>query len=207
MASGTAGAGNAHQRSLERTFGVILFLVAAEYVVQFWLSMGLAAGRSPGSLAASLLLSLVLLALGVRALRQRPRQRDLVVVAVAAGLLMPASRLLAGPGSPFQSGSAYLLIVPVAIGWAGLSRRYAVAGTAVLIVAGTGVWDPGAAQSVENTVTTLATAAFAGAAARLLHGGRTPPPISCPSGWPASRRRWPPRRQSATPPTTCTTTC
>jgi signal transduction histidine kinase len=171
MANGTAGAGNVHQRSLERTFGVILFLVAAEYVVQFWLSMGLAARRSPGSLAASLLLSLVLLGLGARALRRMPRQRDLGMAAVAAVLLMPASRLLAGPGSPFQNGSAYLLVVPVAIGWAGLSQRFAVTGTAVLIAAGTGVWYPGAALAAENTATTLATAAFAGVAARLLYRG------------------------------------
>jgi signal transduction histidine kinase len=92
-------------------------------------------------------------------------------MAVASGLLLPASRLLSGPGSPFQNGSAYLLIVPIAIAWAALSQRVILAGTVLLIAAGTAIWYPGAALAAETTVTTLTTAAFAGAAGRLLRSG------------------------------------
>jgi signal transduction histidine kinase len=167
---GGAAAG-VHLAAVERAFGRIFTVVIALYVAEFWFSSAALTGQRPASVTANLLLSLLMLGEAARAVRRRPSQRDLTLLAVAAGVLVPASWLLAVRGSPFLTDAAYLLAVPVAMAWAAMSRRLIVPVPVLLVVLATGVWNPGASFAVEESVTTLATVAFAGVAARLMLNG------------------------------------
>ncbi len=77
-----------HQATLERAFGRIFGVVALAIVLQFWVSSG-RSGQPPGSLAAALLLSGLLVGQALRALRRPPSQRDLYLLAAATvGLVL-----------------------------------------------------------------------------------------------------------------------
>jgi hypothetical protein len=139
-------------------------------LVVFWISAATLPGLRPASAAANALLSLVLVRLAVSTLRRPLTQQDLNVLAVATGVLMPAPRQLAAPGSPFLEQAAYLPVAPIVIAWAGLSRWFIVPVPVALAVLATGAWHPGT-LAVEQLVTTLATGALPGFAARLLQSG------------------------------------
>jgi len=94
------GAGTVHQATLERALGRILAVFLALTVVAFWASSGTLPGQRTGGVAADLLLSVLLAGQAARALRRRPSQRDLVLLAGATGSLLLVSRALAVPGSP-----------------------------------------------------------------------------------------------------------
>jgi signal transduction histidine kinase len=160
-----------HQAALHRALGRIFAVVVAMFVLEFWFSASTLSGQRPASMAANLLLSIILVAQGVRAVRRPPSQRDLTVMALAAAVLLAASWLLAVPRSPFLNQAAYLLVVPVAVAWAALSRRFIVAVPVLLVLLAAGLWRPGASLAIEDSATTLATVAFAAVAARLMRRG------------------------------------
>jgi hypothetical protein len=161
-------AGAVHQATLERAFGRIFAVVAMLIVLQFWFSARTMSGQRPPSLAADLLLSLLLTWQAIKALRRPPSQRDLDLLAAATGILASAARILAVPGSPFLEQAAYGLAGPAAVAWAVWSRRLAVPVPVVLVVLATGAWDPGGELPAEQSVAALATVAYAGIAARLM---------------------------------------
>ena len=103
-------AGAVHQATLERAFGRIFAVFVALIVVVFWFSSATLSGQRPGSVAADVLLSVLLIWQALRALRRPPSQRDLYLLAAATGALLLASRTLAVPGSPFLVDDAYVLV-------------------------------------------------------------------------------------------------
>ena len=160
-----------HLVAVERAFGRIFAVVVALYVAEFWFSSAALSGQRPASVAANLLLSLLMVVQAVRAVRRPPTQRELNWLAVATAVLVPASWLLTVPGSPFLKDAAYLIAVPAAMAWAAMSRRLIVPVPVLLVLLAAGAWYPGAVFAVEESVTTLATVAFAGVAARLMRTG------------------------------------
>lgn len=160
-----------HLAALERAFGRVFAVIALLFVLQFWFSARTVSGQTPGSVAASALLSLLLIWLAIPAFRRMPSQRDLYLLAAGTGILLPASRMLAVPGSPFLAETAYLLVAPVAGAWPALSRRFVVLVPVVLTVLATGAWDLRGDLPVEQAVTTLATAALMGFSARFMRAG------------------------------------
>jgi hypothetical protein len=132
--------GSVHQTTIERAFGRIFAMLIALIVVVFWFDSATLAGQRPGSMAANLLLSALLIWQAARALRRPPSQQDLYVLAAATGALLPISRALAVPGSPFLIDGAYLLAVPAAVAWAVWSVRFVVPVPVLLVVLATGVW-------------------------------------------------------------------
>src|SRR5580658_7254997 len=115
-------ADSVHQATLERAFGRIFAVVALAIVVYFWASAATMRGQRPGSLAADLLLSALLIGYSVRAARRPPCQRDLGLLAASTVVLVLASRILATAGSPFLDQAAYVMAVPAAAAWATWSR-------------------------------------------------------------------------------------
>jgi hypothetical protein len=103
-AEAAASAGGVHLASLERAFGRIFTVVTIGYVLDFWFSAGTLSGQRPGSVTASLLLSLLLIWRAIRTVRRPLSQQDLNWLAAATGALVLASRILAVPGSPFLLG-------------------------------------------------------------------------------------------------------
>lgn len=171
--SDTAGAGAVHSTTLERAYGRIVGVAVMFYVAQFWFSAITVAGQSAGSAAANLALSLPLLCLAAAWVSRRPPvQRELDWLAVAAAVLLPLSRLLATPDSPFADNVAYLLAAPVVDAWAVFSRRFVLVVPVALTVLATGAWqlagDLRSGLPAEQSVATLAIAAFAGLAARMV---------------------------------------
>jgi signal transduction histidine kinase len=160
-----------HQAALHRALGYIFAVVVVMFVLEFWFSASTLSGQQPASVAANLLLTAILMTLGAQSLRRPPTQRDLVVLAMAAAILLAASWLLATPRSPFLNQAAYLLVVPVAVGWAALSRRFIVTVPVLLVLLASGMWRPGAPLAIEDFVTTLATVTFAAVAVRLMQRG------------------------------------
>ncbi len=161
-------AAGVHQTTLERAFGRIFAVVAALLVLDFWFSSLTVSGQLPGSVAADVLLSLLLIWQSARALGRPPLQRDLNLLVAATGSLMLATRILAVPGSLFLDQTAYLLAVPGAAAWAVWSRRLVVPVPVLLIVLATGAWDSGGDLAVEQSVAALATVTLGGVAARLM---------------------------------------
>lgn len=157
--------------ALDRAFGRIFAVIAFLVVLEFWFDARTLSGQRPGSLAANLLLSLVLLGQAARALRRPLTQQDLNAMAVATGALLLLARSLAAAGSPFLDQAAYLLVGPAAIAWPALSRRFVAPVPVLLVVIATGTWHPSGQLAVEQAVATLATVAFAGFAARLIRAG------------------------------------
>jgi hypothetical protein len=151
--------------------GRIFAVLVALFVVVFWFSASAVSGQQPGSVAANLLLSVLLIWQAARALRRPPSRRGLCVLAAAAGSLLLASRALAVPGSPFLNNAAYELVTPTAIAWAVWSDWLVVPVPVLLIVLATGAWQLGGDLPVEQAVTALAVVACTSWAARLMRAG------------------------------------
>jgi len=164
-------ADSVHQATLERAFGRIFAVVALAIVLYFWVSAAAMRGQQPGSLAANVLLSVLLVGQAVRAGRRPPSQRDLDLLAASTVVLVLASRILATPGSPFLEEAAYVMVVPAAAAWAAWSRRFVVPVPLLLMIAGTGAWYPAGDVAVEQLVGALPTVIVAGVAARFLRAG------------------------------------
>jgi hypothetical protein len=91
-------------------------------VVVFWSSTATLAGQRPGSVAANLLLSVLLTGVALRALSRPPSPRGLCLMVTATAALLLLSRALAVPGSPFLENYA-ALVIPVGTAWAMWSAR------------------------------------------------------------------------------------
>ncbi len=161
----------AHQKTLERAFGRIFAVIALANVLQFWVSGGTMSGQRPGSLAADLLLSLLLVGQAALAFRRPPSQRDLGLLAAATAILVLADRILAAPGSPFLEQVTYVLTVPASAAWAVWSRRFVVLVPVLLIILGTGAWHLSGGLPVEQAFGALPTVTVGGVAARFLRAG------------------------------------
>jgi signal transduction histidine kinase len=168
-AAGPAGA--VHQATLERAFGRIFGAVTLVIVLQFWVSAGPTRGQRPGSLAASLLLSGLLVGQALLAFRRPPSQRDVNLLAAATVVLVLAIRILAVPGSPFLEQDAYVMVVPTAAAWAVWSRRLVIPVPLLLMILGTGPWQAGSSLAVEQAVAALPTVIVGGVAARFMRAG------------------------------------
>jgi signal transduction histidine kinase len=160
-----------HQQVLERAFGRIFAVVALAEVLQFWASGGSMSGQRPGSLAAALLQSLLVVGQAARAFRRPPSQQDLDLLAVATAALVLADRILAAPGSPFLEQVTYVLAVPASAAWAVWSRRFVVLVPLLLMILGTGAWHLSGDLAVEQAVGALPTLIVAGVAARFMRAG------------------------------------
>jgi hypothetical protein len=160
-----------HQTALERGFGRIFAVLVALFVVVFWFSSSAVSGQQPGSVAANLLLSVLLIWQAARALRRPPSRRDLGVLAAAAGSLLLASRALAVPGSPFLNDAAYELVTPASIAWAVWSDWLVVPVPVLLVVLATGAWQLRGDLPVEQAGAALAVVACTSWAARLMRAG------------------------------------
>jgi signal transduction histidine kinase len=171
QAEAAGPAGSVHQATLERAFGRIFAVVAMAIVLQFWVGARTMSGQQPGSLAADLLLSVLLVGQALRAFRRPPSQRDLDLLAASTVVLVLASRILAAPGSPFLEQAAYVMAVPAAAAWAAWSRRFVVPVPLLLMILGTGAWHPAGDLAVEQLVAALPTVIVGGAAARFMRAG------------------------------------
>ena len=164
-------AGVVHQATLERAFGRTFAVVAMAIVLQFWVSAGTTSGQRPGSLAASLLWTVLLVWQAIRAFRRPPSQRDLDLMAAVTACLVLATRILAVPGSPFLEQVVYVVAVPAAAAWVVWSRRFVVLVPLLLIILATSVWRPAGDLAVEQSVAVLENVAIAGVAARFMRAG------------------------------------
>ena len=164
-------AGRVHQAALEQAFRRIFAVFIALIVAVFWFSSAPLSGQRPGSLAADLLLTALLIGQAMLALRRLPSQRDLCLLAAATAGLLLASRALAVPGSPFLTDTAYGLAGPAAVAWGAWSDRFVVPVPVLLVVLATGAWDPHGDLPVEQAIATLATVACTSWAVRLLRAG------------------------------------
>jgi signal transduction histidine kinase len=161
-----------HQATLERAIGRIFGAVALAIVLQFWVSSGPMGGQRAGSLAASLLLSGLLVGQALLAFRRPPSQRDVNLLAAATVVLVIAARILAVPGSPFLEQEAYVMVVPTAAAWAVWSPApLAIPVPLLLMILGTGLWQPGASLAAEQVVAAGPTVIVAGVAARFMRAG------------------------------------
>jgi signal transduction histidine kinase len=160
--------GLVHQTALERASGRVFAVVAVFLVLQFWFSSLTVSGLRPGSVAAGVLLSLLLVWQAGRAFRRPPSQRDLNLLVTATVGLILAIRILAVPGRPFLDQAAYVLAVPAAVAWAVWSRRLIVPIPVLLVVLATGAWDSGSDLAVEQSVAALATVTLGGVAVRFV---------------------------------------
>lgn len=177
MADGTplteaaGAAAGVHEKTLERAFGRIFAVIVLAEVLQFWASGGTMSGQRPGSVAADLLLSLLLVGQAARAFRRPPAQRDLDLLAVTTAVLVLADRILGAPGSPFLEQAGYVLAVPASAAWAVWSRRFVVLVPVLLMILGTGAWHLSGGLPVEQAVGALPTIVVAGLAARFMRAG------------------------------------
>ena len=103
-----------HQIGLERALGRIFAVFMTLMVVEFWSSTATLAGQRPGSVAANLLLSVLLTGLALRALSRPPSPRGLCLMVTATVALLLLSRALAVPGSPFLE-NIDALVMPIGI--------------------------------------------------------------------------------------------
>ena len=177
MADGTplteaaAAADGVHEKTLERAFGRIFAVIVLANVMQFWVSGGTMSGQRPGSVAADLLLSLLLVGQAARAFRRPPAQRDLDLLAVATAVLVLADWILGAPASPFLEQVTYVLAVPAAAAWAVWSRRFVVLVPVLLLILGTGAWHLSGGLPVEQVMGALPTIVVGGVAARFMRAG------------------------------------
>lgn len=109
-------------------------MFAAFIMLDFWFSSATLSGQSPGSVAAALLLSLLLAWQAARALRRPPSQLDLYLLAAGTAGLVLAIRALAVSGSPFVDQAVYVLGVPAAATWVVWSRRLIVPVPILLVI-------------------------------------------------------------------------
>ena len=112
-----------HQAGFERALGRIFAVFMVLMVVVFWSSTATLAGQRPGSVAANLLLSVLLTGQALRAVARPPSQRSLGLMVAATGSLLLLSRALAVPGSPFLENNA-AQVMPVGTAWAMWSVRF-----------------------------------------------------------------------------------
>jgi len=124
-------AGRVHQATLERAFGRTFSVFAVFILLDFWFGSVTASGQSPGSAAASVLLSLLLIWQAARALRQPPSQRDLYLLAAGTAGLMLAIRLLVVLWLVVLSG--LLVSAGIAWGWTLLPAAVAVLALSVWV--------------------------------------------------------------------------
>ncbi len=164
-------AGAVHQAVLERVLGRIFSVFAALILAAFWLSSVTLGGQQPGSVAADLLLSTLLIWQVLQALHQPPSRRDLYLLAATTAALLLASRALATSRSPFLDDAAYALVTPVAVAWGVWSARFVVAVPVLLVVLTTGVLNPGGDLPIEQAAGVLAFVACTSCAARFLRAG------------------------------------
>ena len=166
IANGPSGA--VHETTLERALGRIFAMFIALIVLVFWFGSAMKAGQRPGSVAADVLLSVLLIWQAAQALHRPPSQRELFVQVIAIGSLLLASRALAAPGSPFLAETAYVPMVPVAAAWAVWSASFVAPVPVLLVVLATGAWHPSGDLRVEQASAALATVACTSCAVRLL---------------------------------------
>lgn len=159
-----------HQAGLERSLGRIFAVFMMLMVVVFWSSTATLAGQRPASVAANLLLSVLLIGQALRAVSRRPSQRGLGLMVAATGLLLLISRGLAVPGSPFLESDA-ALVMPVGTAWAMWSARFLLPVPVLVVVLASWTWNPRVDLAAELTVSALAVIACASWAARLLRAG------------------------------------
>jgi signal transduction histidine kinase len=159
-----------HQAGLERSLGRIFAVFMTLMVAVFWSSTATLAGQRPASVAANLLLSVLLVGQALRAVARPPSQRGLGLMVVATGSLLLVSRGLAVPGSPFLENNAPL-VMPVGIAWAMWSARFLLPVPVLVVVMASWTWNPRADLAAELTVSALAVIACASWAARLLRAG------------------------------------
>jgi signal transduction histidine kinase len=163
--------GAMHQGTLERAFGRIFSVFAALILAASWLSSITLAEQRPGTAAADLLLSALVIWQALRALRRPPSQRDLCLLAAATAALLLVSRAPPVSGGPFADEMAYGLVAPVAAAWAVWSARFVVPVPVLLVVLATGAWNPGGGLPVEHAVGVLAIVACTSWAARVMRSG------------------------------------
>ncbi len=159
-----------HQAGFERALGRIFAVFMVLMVVVFWSSTATLAGQRPGSVAANLLLSVLLIGQALRAVARPPSQRSLGLMVAATGSLLLLSRALAVPGSPFLENNA-ALVMPVGTAWAMWSVRFVPPVPVLVVVLASWTWNPRADLAAELTVSALAVIACASWAARLLRAG------------------------------------
>ncbi len=159
-----------HQAGLERSLGRIFAVFMTLMVVVFWSSTATLAGQRPASVAANLLLSVLLTGQALRAVARPPSQRGLGLMVVATGSLLLVSRGLAVPGSPFLENNA-ALVMPVGTAWAMWSARFLLPVPVLVVVLASWTWNPRADLAAELTVGALAVIACASWGARLLRAG------------------------------------
>ncbi len=159
-----------HQAGLERSLGRIFAAFMVLMVVEFWSSTATLAGQHPGSVAANLLLSVLLTGQALRAAARPPSQRSLVLMVAATGSLLLVSRALAVPGSPFLE-NIDALVMPVGTAWAVWSARFLLPVPVLVVVLASWTWNPRADLAAELTVTSLAVIACASWTVRLLRAG------------------------------------
>jgi signal transduction histidine kinase len=157
-----------HETTLERALGRIFAMFIALIVLVFWFGSAMLAGQRPGSVAADVLLSVLLIWQAAQALHRPPSQRDLFVQVIAIGSLLLASRSLAAPGSPFLADTAYMPMVPVAAAWAVWSASFVAPVPVLLVMLATGAWHLGGDLPVEQASAALTTVACTSWAVRLL---------------------------------------
>jgi signal transduction histidine kinase len=143
-------------------------MLIALTVMVFWFSSATLAGQRPGSVAADVLVSVLLIWQAARALHRPPSQRDLCLLVVVTGSLLLASRALAVSGSPFLVDAAYVPVVPVAAAWAVWSALFVAPVPVLLVVLATGAWNLGGDLPVEQASAALTTVACTSWAVRLL---------------------------------------
>jgi len=159
-----------HQAGFERALGRIFAVFMVLMVVVFWSSTATLAGQRPGSVAANLLLSVLLIGQALRAVSRPPSQRDLGLMVAATGSLLLVSRGLAVPRSPFLE-NIDALVMPVGTAWAMWSARFLLPVPVLVVALASWTWNPRADLAAELTVTSLAVIACASWAARLLRAG------------------------------------
>jgi hypothetical protein len=160
----------AHQATLERVFGRIFAVFMALMMVVFWSSSATLDGNRPGGMAADVLLSALLARQALRALRQRPSQRDLWLMIAATGALLLVSRMLAVQGSPFLGNNSDALVIPVAVGWAIWSGQFVVPVPVLLVILASWTGDPGV-LAVEQAASAFGLIACTASGAGLLRAG------------------------------------
>lgn len=89
-----------HQAGLERSLGRIFAVFMVLMVVVFWSSTATLTGQRPASVAANLLLSVLLTGQALRAAARPPSPRGLGLMVAAIGSLLLVSRALAVLGKP-----------------------------------------------------------------------------------------------------------
>lgn len=163
--------GAAHRATLERALGRIFAVFIALMVVAFWSSSATLPGQRLGTMAAMLVLSVLLVWQAARALRRPPSQRDVWLLAAASGVLLLVSRALTVRGNPFPEHNANVLVMPVAAAWAVWSARFVIPVPVLLVASAAWAWASGEVLPTEQAVDALAIVACTSWGTRLMRAG------------------------------------